>query len=78
MMAMSLGFVGLLFLGTIGRIEGLVLLVALAVFLYTCARGDVQLTALEEVQEQLGEATANSSLTGKSCFGYCWGWRCCR
>lgn len=58
MMAMSLGFVGLLFLGTIGRIEGLVLLVALAVFLYTCARGDVQLTALEEVQEQLGEATA--------------------
>jgi len=57
MMAMSLGFVGLLFLGTIGRIEGLVLLVALAVFLYTCARGDVQLTALEEVQEQLGEAT---------------------
>ena len=34
------------------------LLVALAVFLYTCARGDVQLTALEEVQEQLGEATA--------------------
>ena len=33
MMAMSLGFVGLLFLGTIGRIEGLVLLSALAVFL---------------------------------------------
>lgn len=56
MMLISLAFVGLLFLGRLSTLEGVVLLVGLGLFLYYAARGDVAISALDEVTEQLGEA----------------------
>jgi cation:H+ antiporter len=56
MMLFSIGFVGLLFLGRLGPLEGAALLTALAFFLYTCATGSVHLPALDEVNQQLGDS----------------------
>ena len=55
MTLISIAFVMLLFLGTISALQGFILLVGLGMFLFGAARGDVELSALEEVREQLGE-----------------------
>ena len=55
MTLISIAFVMLLFLGTISTLQGFILLVGLGMFLFGAARGDVELSALEEVREQLGE-----------------------
>ena len=55
MMLTSIAFVGLLFLGTISTLQGLILLAGLGLFLFGAARGDVELSALDEVKAQLGE-----------------------